>query len=182
MQETARLLMVDDDSAIRELLQEYLTEQDFVVETLPDGSDLMDSIENFQPHLVIMDLMLPGEDGLSLVRKIKEASELPVIILSARGEELDRIVGLEVGADDYLAKPFNPRELLARIRAVLRRNETAEVDKAETVENIYRFGDFEFNRDNRVLSRKGKDMELTTGDADLLEIFIQHAGRLLSRD
>ncbi|MCH2455867.1 MAG: response regulator, partial [Idiomarina sp.] len=122
MQETLKVLVVDDDARLRSLLERYLTEQNFTVRVAQD-SDQMDRLltrENF--HLMVLDLMLPGEDGLSICKRLRnEGNNIPVIMLTAKGDEVDRIIGLELGADDYLAKPFNPRELLARIRAVLRR-------------------------------------------------------------
>jgi len=118
----ACLLVVDDDPGIRELLSRYLGQEGFSVAAVGDGIEMDHWLRENIPDLVILDLMLPGEDGLSLARRLRADRDVPVIMLSARGDEVDRIVGLEVGADDYLAKPFNPRELLARIRAVLRRN------------------------------------------------------------
>ncbi len=118
----SRLLVVDDDPGIRDLLRRYLAEQGFAVSAVQDGEMMDDWLARNTADLVILDLMLPGEDGLSLARRLRSDHKLPIIMISARSEDVDRIVGLEVGADDYLAKPFNPRELLARIRAVLRRN------------------------------------------------------------
>ena len=118
-----KYLVVDDDPGLRELLQEYLTSQGFEVAAVADGVEMEQYLLQHTVKLIILDLMLPGEDGLSLARKLRSRGNLPIIMLSARGEDVDRIIGLEVGADDYLAKPFNPRELLARIRAVLRRHE-----------------------------------------------------------
>ena len=118
----SHLLVVDDDSGIRELLSQYLGEQGFRVSAVEGGKAMDAWLAKNTTDLVILDLMLPGEDGLSLARRLRSDHKLPIIMISARGEEVDRIVGLEVGADDYLAKPFNPRELLARVRAVLRRN------------------------------------------------------------
>jgi DNA-binding response OmpR family regulator len=127
--------------------------------------------------------MLPGEDGLSLARKLRARSKLPIIMLSARGEDVDRIIGLEVGADDYLAKPFNPRELLARIRAVLRRNEepSASNDMLEQGET-HRFGSFQLDMNSRSLTKDGLEIALTAGEFNLLRIFIEHPNRVLNRD
>lgn len=173
------ILVVDDDAGLRELLADYLTGQGYAVGAVADGAE-MDSYLAGQPaDLVILDLMLPGEDGLSLVRRLRVRGNLPIIMLSARGEEIDRIVGLEVGADDYLAKPFNPRELLARIRAVLRRR--GEAKESASPAN-YCFGPFQFDPERRRLVRDGEEVALTSGEFALLRIFIEHANRVLSRD
>lgn len=176
---TERVLVVDDDAGLRDLLSEYLIKQGFQVETARDGREMDMHLAAATPDLVVMDLMLPGEDGLSLTRRIKARANLPVIMLSARGEDIDRIVGLEVGADDYLAKPFNPRELLARIRAVLRRggNETA-VEKDE----VFHFGPFSLDLVAQRLSRDGVDIPLTQAEFTLLKVFVEHPNRALSRD
>jgi DNA-binding response OmpR family regulator len=135
------VLVVDDDAGIRDLLSDYLRKQEMRVETARDGREMDERLLGFEPDLVVMDLMMPGEDGLSLTRRVKADRDVPVIMLSARGEDIDRIVGLEVGADDYLAKPFNPRELLARIRAVLRRNSPGKAKDDDNREH-YAFGSF----------------------------------------
>ena len=185
-QEPLQILVVDDDPALRELLQRYLTEQGFGVTTVADGSQMRDFLEGNTPDLVVMDLMLPGEDGLALTRGLRANSNLPVLILSARGDEIDRIVGLEIGADDYLAKPFNPRELVARIRAILRRNQGAGSEDppggGKGTKAIYRFGPYELNLDNYSLRRNGEPVPLTGGEMALLEILVQNPNRILSRD
>ena len=130
--------------------------------------------------LVILDLMLPGDDGLTLAKRLRSSSDTPIIMLSARGDEVDRIVGLEVGADDYLPKPFSPRELLARIRAVLRRKGCGDGNSA--ISNLRSFGRFQLNLDNRTLSKDGEDVSLTAGEIDLIEVFTAHPNRILSRD
>jgi two-component system phosphate regulon response regulator OmpR len=179
MTEDPQLLVVDDDAGIRDLLADYLTKQGMRVATARDGKEMDERLANFQPDLVVMDLMLPGEDGLSLTRRLKAERDVPVIMLSARGEDIDRIVGLEVGADDYLPKPFNPRELLARIRAVLRRvNHQAEGVPDEMV----RFGPFSLDLASQSLSREGQDIPLTQAEFTLLKIFVEHPNRALSRD
>ena len=131
--------------------------------------------------LVILDLMLPGEDGLSIARRLLRDRALPIVMISARGEALDRIVGLEVGADDYLPKPFDPRELLARIRAVLRRTTTASTPQSQTGKK-YEFGSFSFEPDRRALHRGADEIELSRAEYDLLAFFIDHPNRVLSRD
>jgi two-component system phosphate regulon response regulator OmpR len=171
--ENKRILIVDDDSGLRELLQEYLSSQGYQVNAVADGLAMEQYMMQEAIDLVILDLMLPGEDGLTLARKLKAGGNQPIIMLSARGEDIDRIVGLEVGADDYLAKPFNPRELLARIRAVLRRGEES---------TIHRFGSFQFDLNLRSLQKNGAEIKLTAGEFILLRIFVEHPNRVLSRD
>jgi DNA-binding response OmpR family regulator len=134
-------------------------------------------------NLVILDLMLPGEDGLSLARKLRVRGNLPIIMLSARGEDVDRIIGLEVGADDYLAKPFNPRELLARIRAVMRRHdETQALVELDESAMMYKFGPFQLELSSRSLLKSGVELPLTAGEFNLLRIFVEHPNRVLNRD
>ena len=178
-----KILVVDDDPGLRELLQEYLTTQGYEVKAVADGAAMEQALSSDPVNLVILDLMLPGEDGLSLARKLRARSKLPIIMLSARGEDVDRIIGLEVGADDYLAKPFNPRELLARIRAVLRRNDEPSTsnDMLQQGEK-YRFGSFQLDMNSRSLIRDGVEILLTAGEFNLLRIFIEHPNRVLNRD
>ena len=178
---TERVLVVDDDAGLRDLLSEYLVKQGFLVETARDGREMDERMVAVVPDLVFMDLMLPGEDGLSLTRRIKAQHNLPVIMLSARGEDIDRIVGLEVGADDYLSKPFNPRELLARIRAVLRRGTSEGVAKPEKDEIVH-FGLFSLDLAAQRLSQEGKELTLTQAEFTLLKVFVEHPNRALSRD
>jgi two-component system, OmpR family, phosphate regulon response regulator OmpR len=179
--ETPYLLIVDDDPGIRELLSDYLSGQGFEVAGAADAKEMDAAIDRRRPDLVVLDLMLPGEDGLSIARRLKGGSKLPIIMLSARGEDIDRIVGLEVGADDYLPKPFNPRELLARIRAVLRRGSE---DDAGTKESgrIAQFGPYKLDFDAHILSRDGEEIALTAAEYSLLEVFVEHPNRVLSRD
>jgi len=179
--EKPQLLVVDDDMGIRDLLSRYLTEQGFKVSAVADGRAMDTWMACKTPDLVILDLMLPGEDGLSLARRLRSDSRVPIIMISARGEDVDRIVGLEVGADDYLAKPFNPRELLARIRAVLRRNcPEAESDEKDTVDFV--FGPFIFKPGQRSLYRKDQEVDISRAEYELLRVLIRHPGRVLSRD
>jgi DNA-binding response OmpR family regulator len=175
-----RLLVVDDDPGLRQLLKKYLDENGYNTSTVEDGASVDEWLSKNTADLIILDLMLPGEDGLSIARRLRVSSQVPVIMLTARGEELDRIIGLEVGADDYLAKPFNPRELLARIRAVLRRSVHA-IEEKQQISSL-KFGDFNFNPDSKVLSRGGHEVALTNGEASLLEIFLHHPNHMLSRD
>jgi len=181
--ENKKLLVVDDDPGLRELLREYLSTQGYEVETVADGIAMENFLQQYSVHLVILDLMLPGEDGLSLARKLRARGNLPIIMLSARGEDVDRIIGLEVGADDYLAKPFNPRELLARIRAVLRRHDESPQKTAEAeTGGQHRFGPFQLDLNSRILSKEGLEVALTAGEFNLLRIFVEHPNRVLNRD
>jgi len=180
--DSKRILVVDDDAGLRELLQEYLAAQGFQVIAVADGKGMDAYLADEQADLIILDLMLPGEDGLSLARRLRTKNDLPIIMLSARGEDVDRIIGLEVGADDYLAKPFNPRELLARIRALLRRNEKV-ADKADIKKpEEHRFGPFRLNLESRDLHKNAESIPLTAGEFNLLRIFVEHPNRVLNRD
>ena len=177
----SHLLVVDDDSETRELLSLYLGQQGFDVAVVEDGKAMDAWLADNTTDLVILDLMLPGEDGLSIARRLQSDYRLPIVMISARGEELDRIVGLEVGADDYLPKPFNPRELLARVRAVLRRSSPA-AEASPSADACFRFGDFRFDDQKRLLYRGSEEVELSKAEFDLLQVFIGHPNRVLSRD
>ena len=177
------IYVTDDDSGIRELVAEYLTSQGYAVETAEDASSLDRLLASRLPDLLVLDWMMPGEDGLSVARRLRAQPGFPpIIMLSAKGEDIDRIIGLEVGADDYLPKPFNPRELLARIRAVMRRQSGAAAPVATDTTRQVNFGPFSINLDARTLSRDGAEIPLTSGEYALLEIFVTHANRALSRD
>jgi two-component system, OmpR family, phosphate regulon response regulator OmpR len=179
-----RILVVDDDLRLRDLLQRYLTEQGFTVHTVSDaaGMDKLMSRERFD--LLVLDLMLPGEDGLSVCRRLRGTKSLvPIIMLTAKGEEVDRIVGLEMGADDYLPKPFNPRELVARIHAVLRRRAAPLPPGAPSTEpEKVQFGSMTVNLATRTLEKDGRTVSLTTGEFALLKVLVTHARTPLSRD
>lgn len=176
-----RILVVDDDPALRELLTGYLTSNGFSVQAVGDGTAMRAALAGNFPDAIVLDLMLPGEDGLALTRGIRAQSNVPILMLSARGEEVDRVIGLEVGADDYLAKPFGPRELLARLRALLRRGRPAAgAGEVATVEQ--RFGPFTLDQDGRRLLRDGSEIHLTSAEFDLLAIFVTRPNRVLSRD
>lgn len=179
--ESAKLLVVDDDPEIRELAQAYLSQQGFDVDCVDSGEAMDAYLVSNQVDLIILDLMLPGEHGLSVARRLKTESDIPIIIVSAQGEDIDRIVGLEVGADDYVGKPFNPRELLARVRAVLRRAQRAEQAPAGA-ENRVRFGVFELDLSAHQLTANGKQVPLTSGEFDLLAILVDHPNKVLDRD
>jgi two-component system, OmpR family, response regulator len=183
MERTPQLLVVDDDREIRNLLAGFLTKHGFRVLTAGDGKEMRQVLDDCRTDLVVLDLMLPGEDGLVLCRELRARSELPVIMLTAMAEEIDRIVGLEIGADDYLSKPFSPRELLARIKAVLRRahGESPALD-AESA-GILRFAGWGLDQvGRRVTSPDGREVELTAGEFDLLAAFAARPGRVLSRE
>ncbi len=177
------IYVTDDDPGIRELVAEYLTSQGYAVETAEDAVSLDRLLANRLPDLLVLDWMMPGEDGLSVARRLRAQPGFPpIIMLSAKGEDIDRIIGLEVGADDYLPKPFNPRELLARIRAVMRRQGGVAAPAATDTAKRFQFGPFSVNLDARTLNRDGAEITLTSGEYELLEIFVTHANRALSRD
>jgi len=183
MDNSPHILIVDDDREIRDLLGRFLQKHGCRVTTARDGREMRAALDDWSIDLVGLDLMLPGEDGLTLCREWRARSKIPVIMLTAMGEETDRIVGLEMGADDYVPKPFNPRELLARIRAVLRRaGERAEARPMAEGQTI-RFAGWtlDFAR-RRLESPEGTVVSLTTGEFELLVAFVDHPQRVLSRD
>ncbi len=177
------ILVVDDDSQIRSLLSEYLQKQGYRVTTVADGKGLRAAMATSHPDVIILDLMLPGEDGLTLCRDLRAQSDVPVIMLTARGDETDRIVGLEMGADDYLPKPFNPRELLARIKSVLRRARSLPENLKSVASGVYRFAGWLLDAATRNLtSPEGVVIALSGTDFRLLKIFLDHPNRVLTRD
>jgi len=179
-----KLLVVDDDARIRDLLRRYLAQEGFDVVVADDGKALTRILLRESVDLIVLDLMLPGEDGLSICRRLRAAGDrTPIIMLTAKGEDVDRIVGLEVGADDYLGKPFNPRELLARIHAVLRRRPAHEAPGAPSTDNeIIHFGAFVFDLAARSLQRSGENIPLTTGEFAMLKALVRNARQPLSRE
>ena len=177
MAEAAKLLLVDDDPELRELIGAYLSKQGFDVRTAENGREMDEVLQRHRIDLVLLDLMLPGEDGLSIAKRLKTSEGMPIIMISAQGQDVDRIVGLEIGADDYLGKPFNPRELLARIRAVMRRSSGLS-GMMETVE----FGEFVLDRKTRRLTCEGRNIELTSGEFDLMGIFVDYPNSVMDRD
>ena len=180
----AKILVVDDDLRLRELLKRYLSENGYAVHAVPDGEAMNRSRTRERYDLLVLDLMMPGEDGLTICRRLRGAGDaVPIIMLTAKGDEIDRIVGLEMGADDYLPKPFNPRELLARIQAVLRRQAPLPVPGAPTAAaNVAEFGGYTLDSAARRLSKDGADITLTTGEFALLSVLIAHPREPLSRE
>src|SRR5664279_3556847 len=177
-----KILVVDDDVRLRDLLTRYLGEQGFQVAALADARDIDKKLQRDPPHLVVLDLMLPGEDGLSVCRRLRGAGEsVPIIMLTAKGEEGDRIVGLEMGADDYLPKPFNPRELSARIDAVLRRSRSQSAVERRAGDPVS-VDDVSVDRGARVARRADQALDLTTVEFDLLDLLLRGAGRVIPRD
>lgn len=179
-----RILIVDDDPRLRELLRRYLGENGLQVLTAENGQAMDRYWKRERLDAIILDLMLPGEDGLEILRRIRATKDTtPILMLTARGEDVDRIVGLELGADDYIPKPFNPRELLARIHAVLRRRPAQGAPGAPTMDNeIVTFGEFELDLGTRVLKKNGTPVPLTTGEFAVLKAFARHPKVPLSRD
>ena len=179
-----KVLVVDDDLRLRDLLKRYLGEQGFAVDTVPDAAAMDRQMQRMRYDLMVLDLMLPGEDGLAVCRRLRAAGEkIALIMLTAKGDDVDRIMGLETGADDYLAKPFNPRELVARIQAVLRRQAPGETPGAPSAaaESVG-FGPFQLDLATRSLTRDGEPLALTTGEFALLKVLVQHAREPMSRD
>jgi two-component system, OmpR family, response regulator len=185
MAEQPHILVVDDDREIRDLLARYLSDHGLRVRTAADGRHMQKELSDWSFDLIILDLMLPGEDGLSLCRRLRVQTSLPIIMLTAMGEDTDRIIGLEMGADDYVTKPFNPRELLARIKAVLRRSGATQNSNSSHAEGTakYRFSGWKFDLKTRELtSPKNMLIPLSAGEYDLLVAFVTHPQRVLSRD
>jgi two-component system phosphate regulon response regulator OmpR len=179
-----KILIVDDDQRLRSLLERYLTEQGFTAKAV-DGAEAMDKALTRELYdLIVLDLMMPGEDGLAICRRLRGSDNpVAIIMLTAKGDEVDRIVGLELGADDYLPKPFNPRELVARINAVLRRRAAPPPPGAPaTEEEVVRFGSVAVNLATRELTKNGEATSLTTGEFALLKILVTHPRQPMSRD
>lgn len=176
------VLLVDDDVRLRELLLRYLESQGFAAKGVGDGAQMRQALDRGHYDLIVLDLMLPGEDGLEICRRLRgQGDTTPIVMLTAKGDEIDRIVGLEIGADDYLPKPVNPRELLARIRSVLRRaRSTPGAPQAEGGE--IRFGEFRLDLGRRQLSRNGEPLRLTSGEFAVLAVLLRHPRQPLSRD
>ena len=178
-----RILVVDDDLRLRDLLGQYLTEQGYSVDLAADAAEMDKRLARNHYALMVLDLMLPGEDGLAICRRLRgNGQAIPIIMLTAKGDEIDRILGLEMGADDYLPKPFNPRELLARINAVLRRNVALPPGAPDAEQGTAEFGPFRLDLATRQLTKHGAAINLTSGEFALLKILVGHARQPLSRD
>lgn len=176
------ILIIDDDIKLIELLTEYLEQNQFRISYLLDGRHALEEILDKTPDLVILDYMMPGKDGLEVLRDIRTRHDLPVIMLTARGDDTDKIVGLELGADDYLAKPFNPRELLARIKAILRRQAMPSSISAQKNGRILQVDDLVLNRAAHTVEVKGRCMDLSFTEFNILEVLMKNPNRVLSRD
>ncbi len=182
-QGSPHILVVDDHSEIRDLLKRFLEQHGMRVSCARDGKEMKRLLDEREFDLLVLDLMMPGEDGLTLCRELRVKSRLPIIMLTAMGEETDRIIGLEMGADDYLSKPFNPRELLARIKAVMRRTQVESLPVPETLTRDLRFDRWLLDVNRRELvDEEGVGMSLSTAEFDLLKVFLERPLRVLSRD
>jgi len=185
MNRVDRILVIDDDVELCSLVGEYLEPEGFLIEAVHDGNRGLDRALAGDHLLVVLDVMLPGMNGFDVLRRIRNTSRVPVLLLTARGEDVDRIVGLEIGADDYLPKPFNPRELVARIRAILRRTQAGE--KGEKVGDteipeVVRVGDIELDPATRIVLQDGKPVDLTSVEFNLLHVLLRGAGRVVTRE
>jgi two-component system response regulator CpxR len=179
MNSVDRILVIDDDVELCSLVSEYLRPEGFQVESAHDGNSGLNRALSGDHLLVVLDVMLPRLNGFDVLRKLRDSSRIPVLLLTARGEDVDRIVGLEIGADDYLPKPFNPRELVARIRAILRRAR----GKGETpVPEAIRVGDVELDPATRAVLHRGKPVDLTSVEFGLLQVLLREAGRVVTRE
>ncbi|MCX7545392.1 response regulator [Marinicella gelatinilytica] len=165
------ILIVEDEPALAELMAQYLRKADFLTTIIEDGSEVIPWVKTHQPDVVLMDLMLPGEDGISLTKAIREFSEVPIIITTAKISEIDRLLGLKIGADDYVCKPYSPRELVARVQVQLRRNNPQQIR-----------GDFVLNKSQISVEINQQSLQLTVVEFNLLKVLYQHAGQVLTRD
>jgi two-component system phosphate regulon response regulator OmpR len=186
MQDTGRLLVVDDDPNVRAMLVEYLSGHRFEVQAVDSGSAMRAEIERNLPDLILLDIRLPGEDGITLARFLRERYDVGIIMVTASGDVVDRVVGLEVGADDYVAKPFEPRELLARVRSVLRRMQAKPqapaAEPPSSPSSRQRIGRCELDVDSRLLFENGEEVPMTAMEFELLRVFLANPNRVLSRD
>jgi two-component system, OmpR family, response regulator CpxR len=176
-----RILVIDDDVELCGLVSEYLEPEGFQIEAVYDGTRGLERALSGDHLLAVLDVMLPGMNGFDVLRRIRNTSKLPVLLLTARGEDVDRIVGLEIGADDYLPKPFNPRELVARIRAILRRTQGTG-KSADGMPDIVRVGDVELDPATRTVRHSGQPVELTSVEFNLLHVLLREAGHVVTRE
>lgn len=172
----AKVLLVEDDIALQQLTKDYLEHNGLQVDVLSDGSEVMDRIEHQMPDLMILDVMLPGKDGFSVCREVRDKYNLPILMLTAKGEDFDQVIGLELGADDYVIKPAEPRVLLARVNALLRRHQTA------TPGDQLMFGELNIDKTSRIVTLAGNEVTLTSHEFELLWLLSSRAGEVLSRD
>jgi DNA-binding response OmpR family regulator len=179
-----RILVIDDDVELCSLVAEYLGPEGFQIEAVYDGNRGLERALSGDHLLVVLDVMLPGMNGFDVLRRIRNTSRIPVLLLTARGEDVDRIVGLEIGADDYLPKPFNPRELVARIRAILRRTQAGEKSGAGEgqIPEVVQVGDIELDPATRIVRQNGKPVELTSVEFNLLHVLLREAGHVVTRE
>lgn len=184
MTHNKQVLVVDDDQAIRELLAEYLSKNNFDVITAEDGIEMDKQLLTDQPDLIILDIMLPGDDGFILCQRIRQTSHVPIIMLTANSDEMDRVLGLEIGADDYIAKPFSPRELLARIKALLRRTQFASEENKSAVKARYLlFSNWKLDTKQHILTdQNNEEISLSGADFQLLTLFLENTNSAISRD
>jgi two-component system, OmpR family, phosphate regulon response regulator OmpR len=177
------VLIVDDDQKLQKLLKEYLENNGFRALSLPDGSQVLETIRRELPDLIILDIMMPGKDGLEILKEIRRDYRIPVIMLTAKGEDTDRIVGLELGGDDYLPKPFNPRELLARMKAILRRAGSVEKERSFPQEALFiKAGGLTLNSAKQTLSIGDQELELSSAEYRIMEVLMKHPNTVLTRD
>ena len=182
-QETPKILVVDDDLRLRSLLERFLKEQGYQVRTVADGQQMDRYLERENYHLIVLDLMLPGEDGFTICRRLRAAeNDIPIIMLTAKGDEVDKVLGLELGADDYLSKPFSPRELAARIKAVMRRRVIEVPGAPSAEESVVSFGRFSLNLATREMFDGDTALTLTSGEFAVLKSLVTHPRQPLSRD
>jgi DNA-binding response OmpR family regulator len=181
MSKVERILVIDDDVELCALVGEYLEPEGFQIEAVYDGNRGLDQALAGDYRLIVLDVMLPGMNGFDVLRKIRNGSKIPVLLLTARGEDVDRIVGLEIGADDYLPKPFNPRELVARIRAILRRTQTGEKAASAVPEPLH-VGDIDLDPATRTVLHNGQPVDLTSVEFNLLHVLLREAGRVVTRE
>lgn len=177
-----RILIIDDDVELSSLVGEYLQSEGFEVEAVHDGERGLDRALKLDYALMVLDVMLPGINGFEVLRRLRSTSTMPVLLLTARGEDVDRIVGLEIGADDYLPKPFNPRELVARIRAILRRTREGKPMGSAQIPDVIQVNDVELDPATRTVRQAGKPVDLTSVEFNLLEVLLREAGRVVTRE
>jgi two-component system OmpR family response regulator len=183
MTDSSLIAVVEDDPEIRALVAALLRREGFDVEACANASELDRAIERRRVDLVVLDLMMPGEDGLSVCRRLRARGDIPILMVTAKSDDIDRIIGLELGADDYLPKPFNPRELLARVRAILRRTRAMHRANAAEPREIYRFAGWTLDSGSRdLIDPEGGSVPLTGGEFDLLLVMLRHPQRVLNRD